>query len=192
MSTKPSETPACSASELQAIERAESVVTDALAAIRNPYLAGRLESIRQQLGGLNIVAKIANKRGIQCDHKDARVRRQPDASGVALTSGLGGCPRCGDTDLQAAAPDWTDAGISAEMTCPRCEHQWTAHWVVTLTPPNPESPQPSASVDDLAALVRKLSYALTKANPASTLPERAMDYLKRHGLQGSPLRGQGG
>jgi len=120
MTTKPSETPACSTSELQAIERAESVVTDALAAIRNPYLAGRLDSIRQQLGGLIVVAKMANK--------------------------------VGGNSLAAS--------------------------------------RPNASGDDLAVLVRKLSYALTKANPGSTLPARAMDYLKRHGLQGSPLRGQ--
>jgi hypothetical protein len=64
------------------------------------------------------------------------IENPADASGVASTAGLGGCPRCGDTDLYAAAPDWTDTGISAEMTCPRCEHQWTAKWSVTLLTPN--------------------------------------------------------
>jgi hypothetical protein len=43
-------------------------------------------------------------------------------------------------------------------------------------------------VDDLAALVRQLVRALSKANADSPLIERAMDYLKRKGLQGSPLR----
>lgn len=52
----------------------------------------------------------------------------------AETLELPACPRCGDADTHAAAPDWTDAGIAAEMTCPRCEHAWTARWVLT---PNP-------------------------------------------------------
>ena len=45
-----------------------------------------------------------------------------------------------------------------------------------------------ATVDDLSALVRRLVQALTKAAPDNDLPAKAMDYLKRKGLQGSPLR----
>lgn len=43
-------------------------------------------------------------------------------------------------------------------------------------------------VDDLAALVRQLVRAHGKAVPRNNLCSRAMDYLKRHGLLGSPLR----
>lgn len=42
--------------------------------------------------------------------------------------------------------------------------------------------------DDLAALVRRLAHSLKKAVPSNDLPEKAMDYLKRKDLQGSPLR----
>jgi hypothetical protein len=45
-----------------------------------------------------------------------------------------------------------------------------------------------ARVDDLAALVSQLVHALRKAAPGHALAERALDYLKRKGLQGSPLR----
>ena len=43
-------------------------------------------------------------------------------------------------------------------------------------------------VDDMAMMIRRLVRALQKANPESDLAKRAMDYLKRHGLEGSPLR----
>ncbi len=41
---------------------------------------------------------------------------------------------------------------------------------------------------DLAALVRHLAYQLRKAAPDNDLANRAADYLKREGLQGSPMR----
>lgn len=44
---------------------------------------------------------------------------------------------------------------------------------------------------DLAALVRQLAHALRKAAPGNDLADRAVDYLKRAGLQGSPLRTTG-
>jgi len=43
-------------------------------------------------------------------------------------------------------------------------------------------------VDQLAILVNKLSHSLKKCNKASTLPDRAMDYLKCYNLVNSPLR----
>lgn len=43
-------------------------------------------------------------------------------------------------------------------------------------------------VDDLAALVRQLARSLSKAAPDHALPAKAVDYLRRKGLQGSPLR----
>lgn len=47
-----------------------------------------------------------------------------------------------------------------------------------------------AMVGDLVMLVRKLVHALRKAAPDHGMPDRAVDYLVRHGLQGSPLRGE--
>lgn len=47
---------------------------------------------------------------------------------------------------------------------------------------------PAAEVGDLAALVRQLAHSLRKAAPGHELANRAVDYLVRKGLQGSPLR----
>lgn len=43
-------------------------------------------------------------------------------------------------------------------------------------------------VDDLSALTKQFVQRLRKGAPDSDLPEKAMDYLRRKGLQGSPLR----
>jgi cell division protein FtsB len=48
----------------------------------------------------------------------------------------------------------------------------------------------SSCVGDLSALVRQLVHRLRKAAPDNDLPEKALDYLKRKGLQGSPLRNE--
>lgn len=45
-----------------------------------------------------------------------------------------------------------------------------------------------AVVDDLATLVRRLVHALRKPFPDISLQTQAMDYLRRSGLNGSPLR----
>jgi phage gpG-like protein len=42
--------------------------------------------------------------------------------------------------------------------------------------------------DDLTALVARLAHSLRKAAPDNDLPAKALDYLCRKGLQGSPLR----
>ena len=47
---------------------------------------------------------------------------------------------------------------------------------------------PSASADDLAALVTRLARSLRKAAPDNDLPGKAMDYLAKHGIAPSPLR----
>lgn len=47
---------------------------------------------------------------------------------------------------------------------------------------------PSAGVDDLAMLVRRLAQSLKIHQPNSVLAAGAMDYLQRHGLKGAPLR----
>jgi len=61
--------------------------------------------------------------------------------------------------------------------------------VPSIYAPMAAAPQaPEARVDDLAALVKRLVQALRKAAPNHVLPAQALDYLKRQGLQGSPLR----
>lgn len=45
-----------------------------------------------------------------------------------------------------------------------------------------------AGVDELAQLVKQLVRALRKAAPSHALPEKALDYMRRQGLLGSPLR----
>ena len=42
---------------------------------------------------------------------------------------------------------------------------------------------------DLAILIRKLVRKIKNTSPDSNLADRALDYLKRHGLEGSVLRG---
>jgi hypothetical protein len=43
-------------------------------------------------------------------------------------------------------------------------------------------------LDNLAAIVRRLAHSLRQAAPNHDLPKRAMDYLRKHGLQGSWFR----
>lgn len=43
-------------------------------------------------------------------------------------------------------------------------------------------------IDELAVLVRRLAYSLKKAKPDNDLSEKAVDYLNRNNLTGSPLR----
>ena len=59
----------------------------------------------------------------------------------------------------------------------------------------PAAPSPAqehatqlAGVDELAQLVKQLVHALRKAAPSHALPEKALDYMRRQGLLGSPLR----
>jgi hypothetical protein len=47
-----------------------------------------------------------------------------------------------------------------------------------------------ADVNDLAALVRQLTYALSRTDPNNALAGRAISYLRRTGLLGSPLRAE--
>lgn len=45
-----------------------------------------------------------------------------------------------------------------------------------------------AQVDELSMLIRMLVHSVRKTNPDNETAMRAMDYLQRHGLQGSLLR----
>lgn len=43
-------------------------------------------------------------------------------------------------------------------------------------------------VNELAVLVNRLARSLRKESPDNEILAKAMDYLKRNGLEGSPLR----
>jgi hypothetical protein len=71
---------------------------------------------------------------------------------------------------------------------------WTLHDEASIERWNR---RPSSSIGedgragDLSMLVRQLVHSLKKAKPDSDLAARAVDYLKRKGLAGSPLRAAG-
>jgi hypothetical protein len=48
--------------------------------------------------------------------------------------------------------------------------------------------EPVAAMDDMRMLIERLAHSLRKAAPGNDLSDQAMDYLKRMGLVGSPLR----
>lgn len=50
------------------------------------------------------------------------------------------------------------------------------------------SRDPDQLTKDLAMMVGILSYQLRKSDPKSKWPDKAIDFLRRNGLEGSPLR----
>lgn len=73
---------------------------------------------------------------------------------------------------------WRDA-LGLEPLSP-AEHEALA----AIEPRHPEI----VMVDDLAMLVRLLVHSIRKHSPDNETARKAMDYLRRHELQGSPLR----
>lgn len=55
-------------------------------------------------------------------------------------------------------------------------------------PECPHCEENAGITDNLAKLVARLAHALRKAAPDNDLPAKALDYLQREGLIGSPLR----
>lgn len=51
-----------------------------------------------------------------------------------------------------------------------------------------EVEEKDAIIGDLAMLVRRLSVVVTRVSPQNTIPNQALDYLRRKELLGSPLR----
>ncbi|MFC4927808.1 hypothetical protein [Delftia deserti] len=89
---------------------------------------------------------------------------------------------------------WKRRALEAERDL-RAEREANARLVAEInaasgpTHMGEAAPQaPAAPVDDLAQLVKQLVRALRKAAPGNDLADKALDYLKRQGLQGSPLR----
>lgn len=55
-------------------------------------------------------------------------------------------------------------------------------------PECPHCEENARITENLAKLVKRLVHALRKAAPEHDLPAKALDYLQREGLVGSPLR----
>lgn len=110
------------------------------------------------------------------------------------------CPFCG-TVPRMTGP-WeigTSDTYEAVVECPGCEAQIsrkaTSRHTVQKTVEeiwNIRSQAPEKAlqrqVDDMALLIRRLVHSLNKSAPGHERAKAALDYLKRHGLQGSPLR----
>jgi hypothetical protein len=80
-------------------------------------------------------------------------------------------------------------GPQQPLATPMDDGYWTPwHLADQLKSENEALRKGTPCVDDLSALVRQLVHRLRKAAPDNDLPEKALDYLKRKGLQGSPLR----
>ena len=93
----------------------------------------------------------------------------------------------------------TSAGTSDTEPCPNgCGPLWPVTWKqwaeeasATAERFFDESKEAKKKVDDLAALVRRLAHSLNKPSGNTILARQAVDYLRRYGLEGTPLRDQG-
>jgi hypothetical protein len=104
------------------------------------------------------------------------------------SDGKAACNTCrwtGDSPAEDKCPGCNRVGTMT-TACPECGARTSLIAETHLPAAAPQAP--AAHVDDLAALVKKLVQALRKAAPNHVLPAQALDYLKRQGLQGSPLR----
>lgn len=70
---------------------------------------------------------------------------------------------------------------------------WNAHLFVCIASNSRDAKTPCAEItesrtDDMAMLIKQLIHALNKASPGNKTAARALDYLQRKNLIGSPLR----
>lgn len=82
------------------------------------------------------------------------------------------------------------ADARAELAGLRTGYEAQNNVIAELKAENEALRSSSSCVEDLSALVRQLVHRLRKASPDNDLPEKALDYLRRKGLQGSPLRNE--
>lgn len=90
---------------------------------------------------------------------------------------------CGNTDPETGTREYPGDGAEWVM-----EMEELAEEIRALATPASQAVPGDPRVNDLAMLTRQLVRALSKAVPGHDLPAKALDYLKRKGLQGSPLR----
>lgn len=81
-------------------------------------------------------------------------------------------------------PDGNRARCGGPGFCKQCSEELAQKMQSDCAAENARKKQ----VDDLAMLVRRLAHSLDKPSGNTLLAREAMDYLRRHGLQGSPLR----
>lgn len=107
------------------------------------------------------------------------------------------CPFCGgqaELDSKQAFREFVSGKISDAVAvyCTKCSAE------ISVCVPDVPDIQPEQLVDmwntqspveDLSALVQRLVRRLRKAAPDDDLADKAMDYLRRTGRLGSPLRG---
>lgn len=99
----------------------------------------------------------------------------------------------GDDEQWFVAGDWR---ANSTLDSVHDDGGWIVGWMPYEVPaailaaaPQAQAPSaPSGVVGDMAVLVKQLVQALRKAAPGNDLAGKSLDYLKRHGLQGSPLR----
>lgn len=111
---------------------------------------------------------------------DARVRRE-EREAAAKKCAEAYWAMVAPKDHAAMHPTiefWRDALGLEPMSS--AEHEALA----AVEPRHPEI----VMVDDLAMLVRLLVHSIRKHSPDNETARKAMDYLRRHELQGSPLR----
>lgn len=94
----------------------------------------------------------------------------------------------GLTHIEVWTPDQRKKGQFENSTCEAIDVCFNADHMHAYGRACMALRQPGAEVDDLAALIRQLVHSLKKSSPDNALAARAVDYLQRKGLQGSPLR----
>lgn len=85
-------------------------------------------------------------------------------------------------------PDSALKRLGGELAELLDDDQWNNTEQRYLLPALEEREALLAQVGDLAMLIRMLVHSVHKANPDNETARKAMDYLKRHNLQGSILR----
>lgn len=87
---------------------------------------------------------------------------------------------------RGAKLDW-DIGMADMLTNPDfVEAQRQGRF--EMQPLYAHPPALHRQVDDMALLIRQLVHSLNKSASGHERAKAALDYLKRHGLQGNPLR----
>jgi hypothetical protein len=148
---------------------------------------------------LNVISA-AHKHDMSTEY-GAETRRKAESHSVALVRA--GEPAAAAPALEAPAAPGVPAGFALVPIKPTqqmldagrwsgagsvsIQEEWArkevwSRMLATVAPP------PAAYADDLVALVVNLVQALSAAAPDNDLAGHALDYLKRNGLQGSPLR----
>lgn len=113
-------------------------------------------------------------------------RRYPlSAKSMVLTRPLIETPRV-EAVIDQAIAKFPSFGAKAQATYYESVHQALAPLARDL---ERELRASTAQVDNLSALVRRLSHLLRKAAPDNDLPAKALDYLNRNGIATTAFRG---